>query len=102
MPDTDPITTLAEQIARLAAALDARTAPREGLTPTEAAAFLGISPAKLHQLDASGLIPSPAQIGDGRCPRYSASELRCWLLAGAPARLQWRAMRDASIRRLSA
>lgn len=93
-PGASPIDRLTAALDRLAAAGDV-----EGLSPPDAAAYLGVSTAKLHDLDARGLLPSPAQLGDGRCPRWSRSELRAWLIAGAPPRLKWRVMRDAALRK---
>jgi predicted DNA-binding transcriptional regulator AlpA len=88
-------------LARLADAVEQqRMAAAEGLDPGAAAAFIGVSISKLHDLNTRGLMPSPAELGDGgRCPRWSRSELRAWLLAGAPSRIRWQAMRDQVMRR---
>ena len=90
---------LADVLARLVAALDAGHVEPEGLDPSAAARYLGISVSKIHAMNAAGAMPKPAELGD-RCPRWARSELRAWLLAGSPSRLRWQAMRDAAIRRV--
>lgn len=75
------------------------TVDPEGLSMTEAAQFLGISTAKLHQLDSQGLLPEPARLGTGNCPRFTRTELRAWMLAGCPSRVRWAQLRDAALRR---
>jgi predicted DNA-binding transcriptional regulator AlpA len=86
---------------RIADAVEAgRTAV---LDPAEAANFLGISVSKLHELNSRGLVPEPARIGDSdRLPRWTRAELQAWLLAGAPARGRWQAMRESALRRWGA
>lgn len=69
----------------------------EGLDPSGAAAYLGISTSTFHGLNAKGMIPAPAPISD-RCPRWSRTELKAWLLAGAPMRSRWNHMRDVKLR----
>src|SRR5687767_11671509 len=72
--------------------------PVEGLAVRGVAAFLSVSDSQVHALNAAGHLPAPAKLGDGRCPRWSATELRCWLLHGAPARTRWAMLRDAALR----
>lgn len=99
--NTQPAPELATVLTRLAEALEdmAGVVP-EGLSPTEAARFIGVSPSKLHALDVAGLIPAAVEIGVGRCPRYLRSELAAWLRAGCPSRAQWRIQREAAMRRM--
>jgi predicted DNA-binding transcriptional regulator AlpA len=100
MPDSDLQTILsrvADAMERLSARLDSESP--EGLSPTEAAAFCGISVGQFHALAAKGYIgPEPSELGD-RCPRYSRTELRAWLMAKSPTRPRWREMRTAVLRR---
>lgn len=103
MPDTarpsppDPAALLAEVLARVASAVPVGVL-REGLNATEAAAFVGVSPATWRATDSRGICPAPAELGD-RCPRWGGMELRAWLLAKAPTRVQWVQVRDAMTRR---
>lgn len=71
----------------------------EGLSFAEAAEFLGISVAKLRELDSGGQCPSPARLGTGCCPRFSRSVLRAWLISGAPSRAKWMQMESTALRR---
>jgi hypothetical protein len=71
----------------------------EGLDAAAAAAYLGISVSKLHQLNAAGHVPAPAYLGDGRCPRWSRGELTAFLRVGAPARARWLSMKEVAMRR---
>src|SRR5579862_24729 len=70
----------------------------EGLAAADAAAYCGVSLSMWRGLDARGLCPLPARIGDGKCPRWSRTELRAWLIAGAPPRDRWVVMRESRIR----
>jgi predicted DNA-binding transcriptional regulator AlpA len=70
----------------------------EGLDPSAAARFIGVSVAKVHQMNRDGLMPAPAELGD-RCPRWARSELKAWLLAGSPSRVRWIHQRDIALRR---
>jgi predicted DNA-binding transcriptional regulator AlpA len=72
----------------------------EGLSAREAAAFCGVSVAKWHGLNADALIPAPAELGTGRCPRWVRTELRAWLLAGTPPRRTWNDQRQTAMRRV--
>jgi predicted DNA-binding transcriptional regulator AlpA len=83
-------------LARIADGVDAGRA--EGLAPSAAAQFIGVSLAKLHDMNAHGLLPAPADLGD-RCPRWSRGELVAWLRAGTPGRARWNLMRDTALRR---
>lgn len=69
----------------------------EGLSPADAARFIGVSTSKFHSLNSSGMLPSPVELGD-RCPRWIRTELRAWLLAGSPSRIKWNSIRDAKLR----
>jgi len=93
---TKATTKILELLERIADGIDAGRA--EGLAPADAAALLGISTSKLHELNARGLMPAPSELGD-RCPRWSRTELKTWLLAGAPGRARWNLMRDTTMRR---
>lgn len=99
MHDADPVASLATQIDRLAAAIEAQAEKPEGLDAAGAAALIGVSRAMFHSLVSRGLAPDPIRLGDGNCPRWSRAELLAWFRAGAPARLQWKAMREAALRR---
>jgi predicted DNA-binding transcriptional regulator AlpA len=94
MPDR--VADIIALLMRIGDGLDAGRA--EGLAPADAAVLLGISTSKLHDLNARGLIPAPADLGD-RLPRWSRTELRTWLLSGAPSRARWNLMRDTAMRR---
>jgi len=83
-------------LALLREATEAATA--EGLDAAGAATFIGVSVSKWHAMNAGGLCPAPVELGD-RCPRWIRSELRSWLLGGAPPRVRWAAMREAALRR---
>ena len=97
----EPIALLASVLARLSASAPARGVEPEGLGPNDAAAYLGVSVSKLHDLNSRGFVPAPIEIGDGgRCGRWSRSELKAWLLAGAPGRVRWAMMRDAALKRV--
>ena len=98
-PQTDPITALADEVRQLVAALNGAAIQPEGLSPTEAARYIGVSAAKLHSMNTAGQLPTPVELGDGRCPRYIRSELAAWLRAGAPTRAQWAIRRETSFRR---
>jgi hypothetical protein len=94
---TDRLAQITDLLIRAVTALEAGQA--EGLAAADAAIFIGVSISKFRELDANGLIPSPARIGDGNCPRWSRMELGAWLRAGAPSRLRWSSMRDSVLRR---
>jgi predicted DNA-binding transcriptional regulator AlpA len=96
----DPLARLIELVERIAVAVET-TAP-EGLAPRDAAALVGVSVSKWHYLNAHGLCPQPAELGEGRLPRWSRGELVAWLRAGAPARARWATMRENSLRKLGA
>ena len=70
----------------------------EALDAQEAAVLCGISVSKWRQMDADGQCPAPIDMGTGRCPRWLRAELMDWLWRGAPPRVRWSAMRDASRR----
>lgn len=98
MPDL-PLEIAAAVSALLAEVESLRAPAPEGLSPQAAATLIGVSPAKLHDMNARGLMPAPVELGTGRCPRYLRSELFAWLRAGAPPRAKWHGMRDAALRR---
>lgn len=84
----EPLVLLSQVLARVAEL--ANPAPDvEGLSPREAAKFLGISESQLHDLRNRGLMPDFPLMGDGRCVRIAKVELRAWLLAGCPSRARW-------------
>lgn len=88
-------------VAPAIATVEAPLIEPEGLTFSQAAAYIGVSRSKLYQFHDAGLCPAPVSLGDGDgCKRFSRSELRAWLIAGAPPRLRWAGMREAAIRRL--
>jgi predicted DNA-binding transcriptional regulator AlpA len=70
----------------------------EGLTADQAAAYVGVSVRKWHEMNGSGKCPAPVELGD-RCLRWPRSELKAWLLAGAPTRVTWRVLREREMRR---
>lgn len=63
------------------------------LSAEEVAKLLGVSERHVWSLNSSGKLPKPIRLG--RAVRWSADELRMWLLAGAPRREHWEAIRDA-------
>lgn len=73
----------------------------EGMRAAEAARFVGISPSLWRSLDARGLVPAPVELSI-RLPIWPRTELRAWLLAGAPPRIKWRQIREAAIARYQA
>jgi predicted DNA-binding transcriptional regulator AlpA len=77
---------------------DALASPVEGLGPKEAAQYVGVSVSAWHSMNSRSSCPAPAEISE-RCPRWSRTELRAWLLAGAPGRNRWQLMRDQALRR---
>ena len=92
---------LAALLRRVLQSLDAAPSDdAEGLSPAAAAKFLGISVSALHDLNSRGWVPEPANLGDGRLPRYSKSVLRAWLASGAPHRSRWASMQSAVVRRV--
>lgn len=95
-PLLDPLSAALLVIFREAA--EAVTA--EGLDPASAAALLGVSVRKLHEMNSAGQIPAPVELGD-RCPRWLKSELVLWLRHGAPNRAKWVLMRDTLMRRVA-
>ena len=70
----------------------------EGLDAGAAAAMLGVSRSKFFAMSSSGQIPQPIELGTGRCPRWSRSELLAWFRAGAPPRVRWEHMRASALR----
>ncbi len=93
---------LVEVLERVAHALESSTGiVPEGLNPSDAAKLIGVSVSKIHQLDKDGLIPSAVEVGCGRCPRFLRTELLAWMRSGCPSRIQWRAMREAAIRKIA-
>lgn len=94
-----------EAVNLLAQALLAKLAEQataaEGLDAAEAARFIGVSRSMWHNLVSRGMCPSAIEIGTGRCPRWCRTELRAWLLAGAPSRALWSQLRADALRRAS-
>lgn len=68
---------------------------RLALTAKDAASLLGISRAQLWKLHASGRLPLPVYLGT-KAPRWRADELREWLVAGAPCRVEWQRLREGN------
>jgi len=92
----------APSVATIAAALAEvmGAASQEALGPPEAAIYLGVSVAKVHDLNNRGLMPEPAELGI-RCPRWTRTELKAWLLSGSPSRTTWRTIRESAIRKFN-
>jgi predicted DNA-binding transcriptional regulator AlpA len=44
-------------------------------------------------MDAAGLLPKPVRIGHS--VRWSVEEIKRWIAAGAPCRVEWEARRKA-------
>ena len=88
-PVLDPLSAVLVEVYRRAA--EAATA--EGLDPVSAATLIGVSVRKFHEMNSSGLIPAPVELGD-RCPRWLKSELLAWMRHGAPSRARWVLMRN--------
>jgi predicted DNA-binding transcriptional regulator AlpA len=58
-----------------------------------AAALLGLSRRGFQDFDRRGLIgPQPVKLG--RAKRWPVDELRRWVAAGCPPRVEWQRMRD--------
>ena len=57
----------------------------------------GISRGQWFKLAASGRTPLPSARLGTRRPVFLIAELRAWLLAGAPCRLEWAKMRAAAL-----
>ena len=93
MSDQSDTSEVVAELKAIRTAIEA--GPAEGLDAAAAAALVGISRSKWHDLDARGLCPAAVQIGVGRCPRWLRSELIGWLRAGAPARSRWLVIRRA-------
>jgi len=51
------------------------------------AKLLGVSRRHIQSLDAAGRIP--VSISLERCRRWRADEIRAWVAAGCPTRVQW-------------
>lgn len=90
-----PVSVLAELASAVALAQQVQD---EGLGPVESATYVGVAPSKWRQMNADELCPKAVELGD-RCQRWPRSELRAWLLAGAPPRARWTGMRDQALRR---
>ena len=69
----------------------ASEAERLALPAADVAKLLDISERHLHTLNSSGRLPRPVRLG--RSVRWCADELRDWLVAGAPDRDKWEAVR---------
>lgn len=96
----DLLVAIATDLKAIRAAVQSAGVEAEGLSPIEAARFLGVSPAKLHAMNNSGeLGPEPIGLGCGNCPRYARTELRAWILAGAPTRPAWKQLKTQAMRR---
>lgn len=62
------------------------------IRPADVARMLGISGRHLQDMDDEGLL-GPEPIYFGRAKRWLLEELRAWLMAGAPNRQEWLAIR---------
>jgi len=63
-------------------------ADRLALSAIEAAALLGICRAQFWKLNSAGKVPLPVYLGS-KAPRWRTDELRAWLAASCPDRLEW-------------
>ncbi len=59
------------------------------------AEFLQVSRSHVRELDRSGWLPRPVKLGGSA--RWVVSEVEDWLLAGAPPRADWEAMKERRI-----
>lgn len=77
---------------------DAATIAPELLTPTQAAALLGLGRTTFDQLQAEGRIgPRPVRLSP-RLIRWRRAELVAWLDAGLPSRGDWDARQEGGAR----
>ena len=60
-----------------------------------AARLSGICRAKWFELQSAGKVPAPIRTLGTRCPRWSVEELRDWVRAGCPDRVQWERVKGA-------
>jgi predicted DNA-binding transcriptional regulator AlpA len=97
-PPESIIAAVAAAMVRVAELQGVATVAPEGLDAADAARFVGVSRSSFYQLDERGLVPAAVLVGDTKRV-WPRSELRAWLLAGAPSRLHWRAMRDQALRK---
>lgn len=67
------------------------SAPPITVRASVAARMLGVSRSAWDRLVASGKTPAPVRLG--QLPVWSIDELRAWIVAGAPDRQAWAAIR---------
>ncbi len=70
--------------------------PPFAVSSREGARLLGISRSHFMKLYYEGSIPAPIKLG-GKCPRWVISELRAWVLVGAPSREAWERMQESAV-----
>ena len=62
------------------------------LTDKQLAVVLNVSVAHVHSLDNQGKIPAAVSLGKSR--RWSTDEIRAWVCAGCPKRIEWQQRGD--------
>ncbi|QDU23381.1 helix-turn-helix transcriptional regulator [Urbifossiella limnaea] len=67
------------------------------LSAKDAAALIGVGLRTFRAMDAAGRIPAPVRLSPG-CVRWRLSELRAWVVAGSPPRVEWEDRKAASRR----
>jgi predicted DNA-binding transcriptional regulator AlpA len=73
----------------------------EAIDRAAVAELLSISKTTAKAWEADGRLPAPV-IHIGRVLRWNRLELLAWLAAGAPGRILWNQIKEASIRRFLA
>jgi predicted DNA-binding transcriptional regulator AlpA len=72
----------------------------EGIDMAGVAALIGIGLTSAKDLNRRGLLPRPV-LEVGKLIRWSRTEVRAWMLCGAPPRAAWQSVREASIKKFS-
>lgn len=67
------------------------------LSVKEAAEFIGISRSLFYELHAEGKVPAPVRLG--RRVLWRRDELKDWVIADCPGRLEWEQMQTCEATR---